>query len=203
MKREHCSTFAVPHTSVSITPLSQQQPPVPLLPAAPALCAMEELLRDPLLPGAGAVPAHGRRSSSCRMQISWEQPTELGVPAPAAAGQCPGLCLTPPCSGKVPRQHKGRAGPAQLLLHLHLPIPAGQGSQLLQRRRSIAPGSSPWKERLPSCWLISPILPYPQGQELCSSLGEAGDPAGPCLSWMVDEIPEALQPKALGREWNL
>lgn len=76
MKRGHCSRFAVPHTSTSITPLS---PPVPLPMAAasPASCGMEEVLRDPPVPWSRGCATPREVKQLLQDANLWKRPTEL------------------------------------------------------------------------------------------------------------------------------
>lgn len=176
MKRGHCSRFAVPHTSISITPLSRGTAPRPSASAAgaaPAPCGTEEVLRDPLFPRSRgcATPrevkqllqdanlleaAHGAAAGRDSAHPAGSRDLPQGRASPRRARRSG-------CSGKVPHQQKGRAGPAQLLLPpppahpCGSAAPTGQGWELLPR--SIAPGSSSCKERLPSCH-CSPSQPH-------------------------------------------
>lgn len=214
MKRGHCSAFAVPHTSISITPLSSGTAPCPSASAAgaaPASCGMEEVLRDPPVPRSRGC-ATPREVNQLLQDANLLEP-QLGVTEPRA-----GLSLravphptVPDCSVKVPRQQNGRAGPAQLLLLLPPPPAHPCGTGL---------GAAP-KERRPRELILegkvsllallaqpAPHLPVPKDRSFAPAWvscagSEAGDPAGSCLFWMVNEIPEVLQPKALGRGWKL
>lgn len=212
MKRGHCSTFAVPHTSISITPLSSGTAPCPSASAAgaaPASCEMEEVLRDPPVPWSRGC-ATPREVKQLLQDANLLEP-QLGVTAPILL---PPRALphpaVPDCSGKVPRQQNGRAGPAQLLL---LPPPpahpcgTGLGAAPTEHRprELILEGKASFLALL--VW-PAPHLPVPKDRSFAPAWvscagSEAGDPAGPCLFWMVNEIPEVLQPKALGRGWKL
>lgn len=140
MKRGHCSTFAVPHTSISITPLSSGTAPCPSASAAgaaPASCGMEEVLRDP----------------PCSLEQGLCHPTggeaaPAGCKSPGAAAGCDSADPAPPQGPASPRrarllresassaERQGRASTA--------PPPATSTCPSLRdRARSCSNGASP------------------------------------------------------------
>lgn len=166
MKRGHCSTFAVPHTSISITPLSPGTGPCPsasVAAAAPASCGMEEVLRDPRVP-------RSRGCATPREVNQLLQDANLLEAAHGAAAGCDGSDpaglsprAVPDCSVKVPRQQNSRAGPAQLLLLPPPPAqPCGTGlgaaptehrpqELILEGKASFLPGTACWASPTPPC----------------------------------------------------
>lgn len=171
-------------------------------------CGTEEVLRDPLFPWSRgcATPrevnqllqdanlleaAHGAAAGRDSANPAGSRDLPQGRASPRRARRSG-------CSGKVPRQQNGRAGPAQLLLPppparpYGSAAPAGQGWELLPR--SIAPGSSSCKERLLAFLALlarsAPPLTVPKDRSFAPARvsrggGEAGDPAGICSGWLM------------------